>query len=469
MTPTTYTFDAYLLPRVESAFADLAKRARKLGLTAPTFTEVERREVAVRDDHDCIVGYKTVIDITVEGPAVVVDGWRLVAVLQHEDGANVVRRADGGDAGEFPEGYRVVEGRCDHCNTVRRRNDTFVLQHEDGRFCQVGRDCLRDFIGVAPEAALFAALVLPEVAGWFDGDGDGFGEGSATHAEAWRFLTLVAALVRTVGWFSKAAAERAFPPMMSTAQEAWFYLFPPKGRRDQKAPEIVDRDREVARAAVGWILDESTPKRTEFLWNLSVMARKERFSHRDIGLAAALVSAYLRHVEGLVRRETMNARAAAAGHFAKPGDKFGGRASKKEREAGVERLDPVEVEVMLVRAFNTHFGVSNLVKMVTAEGHLLTWFTSGTAHWVRDEGLERRIEAGDVVLLHGGTVKAHKVYQGTPETEITRGKLDLVRPYDHGERGEREVRDDEGPIGQVELDEIAAEEAEREAFNLRAA
>ena len=49
--------------------------------------------------------------------------------------------------------YRERDGRtCDYCNTLRNRNETHIVQNEEGTIHQVGSTCVRDFLGgVSPE------------------------------------------------------------------------------------------------------------------------------------------------------------------------------------------------------------------------------------------------------------------------------------------------------------------------------
>ena len=53
--------------------------------------------------------------------------WRFVATLEHGPDGNLIHNYIGkGRDLTIPAKYRNSESYCDHCNTVRRRNDTFI-------------------------------------------------------------------------------------------------------------------------------------------------------------------------------------------------------------------------------------------------------------------------------------------------------------------------------------------------------
>src|SRR3972149_3916096 len=61
----------------------------------------------------------------------------------------------------LPESWRRADQKCDHCGLIRKRNETFVVRHEDGTLKQIGRQCIADFLGhKGPEGMLAAAEYL---------------------------------------------------------------------------------------------------------------------------------------------------------------------------------------------------------------------------------------------------------------------------------------------------------------------
>lgn len=70
-------------------------------------------------------------EVTLVAPkAPKVDGWEFVAGLTHIDGVGTVLRVVPG--AQVAEGelarFRTAEANCEHCNTKRHRNDTFIVR-----------------------------------------------------------------------------------------------------------------------------------------------------------------------------------------------------------------------------------------------------------------------------------------------------------------------------------------------------
>ena len=75
--------------------------------------------------------------------------------------------------------------RCDHCNTKRKRKDTFIVRKRSSRglviaeadgdyeYMQVGRQCIRDFLGVDPSQLAWMASVWGATDSALRGVGDG--------------------------------------------------------------------------------------------------------------------------------------------------------------------------------------------------------------------------------------------------------------------------------------------------------
>lgn len=77
--------------------------------------------------------------IKVAGTAVI-NGWEFIGVLEHKEGGNIFRTYAGKTIN--PE-YRMAPPKCDHCNTLRNRKDTYIVQNiETGVQKQVGKSCL---------------------------------------------------------------------------------------------------------------------------------------------------------------------------------------------------------------------------------------------------------------------------------------------------------------------------------------
>ena len=90
--------------------------------------------------------YYEFCDITVSAPDLKFDGWTFCASVT-DIGAdqNLLSVAEGV---ELPDRFRNTDhNKCEHCNKSRNRKETFIVGNESGEFKQVGRSCLKDFLG----------------------------------------------------------------------------------------------------------------------------------------------------------------------------------------------------------------------------------------------------------------------------------------------------------------------------------
>lgn len=124
----TYKIPAQNMPFLQEKFAKLGKRAVKLGLPVPTFTETGTSRLVEKDPAtDLIIKTTLLHHIVVDLGCneVKVEGWEFVAVIQHTDDGNIVRTLPGQ---EIPTSYRETSNYCDHCKVKRERKDTYILR-----------------------------------------------------------------------------------------------------------------------------------------------------------------------------------------------------------------------------------------------------------------------------------------------------------------------------------------------------
>jgi superfamily I DNA/RNA helicase len=81
-----------------------------------------------------------------------VSGWEEIGVIHSVNGQHEIEQFGGT---VIPEKYVQDPGNCEHCKTRRKRNNTFILKHEDGSYKQVGSDCIHEFLGDKPEVRKF--------------------------------------------------------------------------------------------------------------------------------------------------------------------------------------------------------------------------------------------------------------------------------------------------------------------------
>ncbi len=353
------------------------------------------------------------IPLTLTGETPRIQGWRFIATLQHLDGENVVRTLPGED---LPVEYRTRGPMCDHCCSLRRRNDTYVLRHEDGRTIQVGSSCLEDFLGSDDAAKLAArAETLALALAACEGDDEGFGGGVAEVLMP-EYLAIVAWCVRTIGWTSRTVARDT--DGCATADCAWHLLFSAKARADAKC-EPTDDDKALALGAEGWaesLTDDAVNGATsDYLHNLRAVCRTGRVEFRTAGIAASVITAYQRHLGAerarLTRPATLDAYVGTVGEkvtFGLPAE-VTKKGTPKKGAPTVLSASPVTLE--FVTGYETAYGYTTVLRFRTAEGATLVWKSTSADL--------SRADVGKRYTL-AGNIKSHEEYKGSKQTIVTR-------------------------------------------------
>ena len=157
---------------LEKKFESLGKRAAKLGIKAPAIYRAGEADVVKvgRDDDGRAKGWhwQRRVAYVVDSSPVFLDGWRIAGRIDHlsSDGGaaiNMVALAPwvGREGLTVSPAYRSARPVCEHCNTARKRNNTYLVE-KGGDIKQVGRNCLRDYVGSETGAKLLLLATWDE-------------------------------------------------------------------------------------------------------------------------------------------------------------------------------------------------------------------------------------------------------------------------------------------------------------------
>lgn len=262
---------------LEAQVSKLAKRSYKLGLTPFKLKVGPAYKVQTPTG-----GINLYHEVEIEGQAPVLPGWGLVGIINIIEGQGILKLLP--DV-ILPEVIRNANpAMCDHCNTQRVRNDTFLLQSEDGRTLkQVGRTCLKDFLPgrhVSPEALAWAANSLSVLAGAAHKATAISMDSQKHYVDLLGFLTDVAAVMRLHGWVSrKDAYEKGG---VATADLAW---------NQAEFGNIQECDFEKAQAAATWAerLSDLDVTGNDFLESLRTLAHLGVVDPRTYRVAGAML------------------------------------------------------------------------------------------------------------------------------------------------------------------------------------
>ncbi len=436
--PKVYRIPEVNLPNLTARIAKMNKRAAKLGMEPIVITEqgedfqiltksaemledigsrwtVVKREPGesiqeAQDRHTASLGQnfrptytlRRLVLVTVTGKLPRMNGWAMAATISHDEAGNLLRTVPGLDI-NLPPYYRTATTECQHCGKSRRRNDTYVLQHEDGDWKQVGRNCLADFIRSGDvsswaDAAEILASLGSTVSEYDEESSEFGGSRGEIYFPTIELLAQVSACIRADGWCSRTEAKNSFSPKLATVDFAtnfWDSKF--LNQLDEKTKQayaVTAEDTAKAEAAINWAQELPQDVTNDYLWNIRVVSHRERITYREAGLAGSIISAYTRHLEQELKRAYEKANTL---------DEYFGQVGKR---------DTFTLTVMGARSFEGSYGATTLYRFRDQDGRVATWFAAG------DPGLD----IGSTYTLIA-SVKAHSVYQGSKQTQLTRASV----------------------------------------------
>lgn len=362
-------------------------------------------------------------DVTIDAETPKINGWTFVATIDHSAvSGNIIRSAPNANC-DIPEMYRSVKPICDHCGKIRSRRDTFLLRCDaTGEFKQIGRQCIRDFIGYdVTQAVALAELSGSSLPSSSDRDYDGGMMMDRRYIFVRTYLAHVAAMIRKIGWISRKDAQiREIAP---TSSDAHYNMFPPpQGRKDILIP-LIDKDFETADAALEYGLTLASNPRGEYEYNLSVICQESMIEGRSMGLLASLIPAFFRHSE----REFAKLQKRAALKLGESG--FVGTVGDKIGTGKAHTIAPFEAVLYGFNSFDGRFGPTYLYRFRGDDGNVFVWYASeGPAETLGLGGLDasRRVR----VQIAGGTIKKHTEYQDVKQTVLTRAKVVVIKVED---------------------------------------
>ena len=185
--------------------------------------------------------YQRKVWVSFYGTEMQLEGWTFVARYDFEwaqDGSTVCF-AHAVPGQDLPADRREGTHHCDHCNSNRRRNNTFLFRSEEGEFMQVGRTCLKDMFGHSPAKLAQAMQWLSDPDVIWDEFGAG-GDYSIRYLSNVDVLLWSASITSKKGWVSSAKARQSeetgeyftstathvayalqHPPMDTTERQQW--------------------------------------------------------------------------------------------------------------------------------------------------------------------------------------------------------------------------------------------------------
>jgi hypothetical protein len=373
-----YIFKKQHLGKLTSLIEKYNKKSIKLK-QAPLIFHVE---VLEKNDREYI-------SVSFEGDPAKINGWEFIGTLQHSEGGNILRGVP--SRPEIPESFRYVTPHCEHCAKKRHRKDTFVLKkdvenpHSDleqlSVYKQVGRNCLRDFLGHDPSVSL---ALLDLVREDMESDRQRF-KMIVSPLEA---VYYAAAIANQIGW-SKENARSVFAHIFPSND----FLKQVKEGKLVRA-SVDEKAISLAHEAIDFV--KNSQDNSSFIGNIKTALDMRFVTEKEVTIVAWAVGVYLKHKEDSrilsFNKETKEIKETS----------FVGAVGEK-----------IEQEVVLVskRRFVADYGVCFVYKFEDKEGNILSWMTS--VELFTETGAIKKIKA---------TVKKHSMFKNQKETQVTRVK-----------------------------------------------
>lgn len=383
----TYEIPAENFAKLELKINALARRAVKLDLPEPVLEVVGERMVKTLDIAGLPTGkFRKVFDVVVSGDNPQLEGWTLVAIIEHLPDGNLIKNIPptGLIPGPILERYRTIEPICEHCKLERSRKLTFLILKDSGENIIVGSDCLKDFTGHKnPEALAKWYSVLEDTLEEAEHEDFG-GGGPSNYLSLAGYLDVVSAIIEKYGWVSRGEAD--IRNQRSSADLAL----------DPYVEISVDEDN-IAEAGLvaSWVRNQLSVQEdlSDYEHSLVVIFGTEEstgshFHIKHAGYVASAINAYQRHL--LDKSLADNAT------------------SEYQGEIG-ERLDLVlTVKKRLEYEGFNYLDTLHITIMEDEDGNVYVWKTSA-----------KKLGEGETYKVRG-TVKAHNDYKGINQTILTR-------------------------------------------------
>ena len=384
------------------------KRAAKKGLPVQTIVtgkkEMRKEHTSVYGAHhgeDACPSYEWT-EVSIVGDKPVIGPWELIAAIDNVGGKPFFRPVP--DM-EVPESFRDTDPlRCDYCQKrIATRLETFIVHNTvTGDYKQVGRQCIRDFLGWDVAAltnywSMFKSLMDEPDGGW----------GSYVKPE-FRPLDIIDLAARIVAvdgrYFKSVENER------STKSKVMEFLFPPRDGESLRwfkeefvpkynsQPELSKRILDLTVTA----LDGLNNPNNDWLYNIQTCWQAEWIGIRQIGVLASAVILGLRQIEDELKPKTV-----ASEFVGKVGEKVTGRLTIDD-----------------VRTFNGDFGYNSFSVLLTTHdeaGNKVKWFTSTPYKYADYSDL---VELIGQTMTFTGKVKKHEEYKGVKSTVLNYVKKD---------------------------------------------
>lgn len=361
----------------------LNKRARKLNVEPIVYTvNAEKMVKYVAENHgvrrDVMM---KVFDVSLDIPEIKLGGWSFVATIDHTEETGNIVRVSPSFGGVLSAELRTCAPNCAHCRTQRMRSETFIVQNVITKeIKQIGRSCLKDFLGhdVVGFLARCEMIALASEAAE-ESESYGMGGGGLEYYTLVEYVACVLRVVDAKGWRSRSAAIPELGEFAS-ADDAATMMF---GMKSRKIAPLSDEFYVRSEEVIEWAREYLETEDSDFAHNVRVVIKSDYVKSKNFGFAACVVMLWNKNKVA----QQDQAVSTFIGEVGKPID----------GQAVVSKF----------LTFEGVYGRTYCYLLTTSEGNVIKYTSS--------KGLD--VIVGDTVKF-SSKVKDHSEYRGIKQTVI---------------------------------------------------
>ena len=333
----------------------------------------------------------------------VVANWELVASLEHTKEGNIIHSINNNI--DIPERYYNVAPYCEHCNTNRRRKNSFIIRNiKTNEFKQVGKTCLNDFTGNINAEWLAQFYAMFDKLAEFEAPQGGYSNNE-------RYFPVIDLLAYTVAvtniyGYCKSGANNATGETVKDfyiVSECGGYFIDDvnnfiKEKMQEVNFKVTEEDIATAKKIIAYV--NSIEDGNNYIHNIKTLCASDMVAYRNVNLLVSAITCYNRDLERKAKAEAHKKEVSRSNHIGNIKDRLTiNIASWKCLTSWCNCYD------------GYHETTTFLYQFVDNDGNIFVWKT------------QKHLDEDTTLQEITGTVKAHNVFRDAKQTELTRCKV----------------------------------------------
>jgi hypothetical protein len=271
---------------------------------------------------------------------------------------------------------------CEHCNIERYRKEVFILEDENGNYIQVGKSCLKDYVGNKNFSEVFFKFsIISDLTNFANNDNSSFNYSNNISTNF--AIEIAMSIILNQGFVSKTKAlENDLTP---TSINMILYF---SGNNEEYRNEINKVNlKYTAHDVIDFInnIDEDS----NYYHNLKIFINNSFCDFKKFGFIAAAANEFIKS------KNEVNKKCSTSSYIGNIGDK----------------VKDINTKLIFTKKMESYYGVVTFYKFEDNNGNIINWFSSKDIN----------IDVGNNYII-SGTIKDLKDFNGNKETQLIRVK-----------------------------------------------